>query len=44
LPSIGTRRISDRCDQLPEAGHFLPLEQLEPVFEAVHNFLTADQR
>ena len=29
---------------IPEAGHFLPLEQPEPVFEAVLNFLTSDHQ
>ena len=29
---------------IPESGHFLLLEQPEPVFEAVLNFLTSDQQ
>lgn len=29
---------------IPQAGHFLPLEKPEPVFEAVLKFITSDQR
>ena len=47
-PSNGhaLRAVGERAQvvDIPEAGHFLQLEQPELVFEAVFNALTSDQR